>query len=426
MIIKFNKCLHNCAVFQVVSIFVVALSLGCGEGGNAGEATGGTSGTDGTGATGGAGNADPLFVVCGFILDPSGTNETLVYLTDTIGPDANLDPSTGFPLGGSCVVRGEELFIASADSPTLTRYAISDAGIPEETGRFSFQPAGLGTISTRSARFQFISETKAYLLDPANQQVVVWNPRDMELTGSFDIPGLDPPEGFVLSGIGGIARTDNQIIVPFWQGTADGATAARTAFAFIDGDTDSATVEVITTCGGPNWSRVTSSGDVYFAQGGATVAAHIAGIPQTSPQCMVRVNAGETAVDDSFEFSPNTYTGAPTAALLPGPGDGAYVIAYDETLGPAPGGLEPFPVVLAAAWRLYFVDEVGVSTTATLVDDIEPAAGRPTAFLVDGRPFISLGAADFSSSTLVDLTDPTSPIPAASAPGVIVEVFRLR
>ena len=183
---------------------------------------------------------------------------------------------------------------------------------------------------------------------------------------------------------------------------------------------------MVTTCGGPNWSKLTASGDVYFAQGGATVAAHIAGIPETSPQCMLRVNAGQTEIDDSFVFSPNSYTGAPTAALLPGPGDSGYVMAYDASLGPAPGGLDPSAVVFAPAWRLHFVEEVGVSTTATLVDGVEPAAGRPTAFLVDDRTYLSLGAIDFSSSTLVDVTDPRAPVIGATAPGVIETVFRLR
>ena len=213
--------------------------------------------------------------------------------------------------------------------------------------------------------------------------------------------------------------------MPFWQVTDD-VTAPRTAFAFIDGDTDSVTVDVATTCGGPNWSKLTASGDVYFAQGGATVGAHIAGIPGTSPQCMLRVNSGEHEIDDSFVFSPNSYTGAPTAALLPGPGDSSYVIAYDASLGPAPGGLDASAVIFAPAWRLHFVEEVGVSTTAKLVDGVEPAAGRPTAFLVDDRTYLSLGAADLSSSTLVDVTDPLAPVTGATAPGVIETVFRLR
>ena len=393
-----------------LSILSTALALGCGNDGDRVVAP----------------PEEDLFVVCGFVFNPDGSLLNVVYVTDTIGPDASLDLETGSELNGRCVVQGEDLFIGSADSPVLTRYAISEAGVPEETGRFSFAPAGLGSISTRPARFQFFSDTKAYLIDPANQQVVIWNPRDMELVGTFEIPGLSPPEGFTVRGIGGIARVGNQVIVPFWQVTTDDVTAPRTAFAFIDGDTDSVTVDVVTTCGGPNWSKVTASGDVYFAQGGATVAAHIAGIPGTSPQCMLRVNSGQNEVDDSFVFSPNSYTGAPTAALLPGPGDSSYVIAYDESLGPAPGGLDPTAVLFAPAWRLHFVDEIGVSTTATLVNGVEPVAGRPTAFLIDDRTYLSLGAADFSSSTLVDVTDPQAPVTGATAPGVVESVFRLR
>lgn len=367
-----------------------------------------------------------LYALCGFTIDADANQIGVMFLSDTIGSDAELKLEDGFELRGSCVARGEDLFVAGRDSPVLTRFAISDSGVPEETGRLSFAPTGLSTISTRSSRFQFFSDTKAYLLDPTNREVIIWNPRDLELVGSFPIPGLDPPPGFVSAGIGGIARVDNRIIVPFWQGTADGVTAPRTAFAFIDGDTDSATVDVITNCGGINWSKVTSSGDIYFSTGGATVAAGIAGVPGTSPPCMVRVGAGESQVDDSFFFSPNDYTGAPTAALLPAPGDRSYVIAYDEALGPAPGGLSPIEVIFAPAWGLHSVAEVGVSTTATRVQDVEPAAGRPTAFLVDDRAYISLGAADFSSSTLVDVTNPESVTTAATAPMVIAEIFRLR
>src|SRR5690606_32431311 len=73
------------------------------------------------------------------------------------------------------------LFVPGGESPTLTRYTISQTGDLEEGPTLSF--AGVGHSGVIAAgRARVLSDEKAYVFDEAGGVIFLWNPNDMSLS----------------------------------------------------------------------------------------------------------------------------------------------------------------------------------------------------------------------------------------------------
>ncbi len=376
-------------------------------------------------------SALPVFAVCGFIAGPDGLTG-LVATLPSIDSDAVLDPNSAIEFAGRpiCASNGEALFLSDPEAPNITRYMLNDVGQLVRGETVSFANFGTGPLSgIQPDLMQFISAERAYFVDVALGQLIVWNPTEMTAIGSIDLT-VPTPEGLMPTGIGGISRRGGQLVLPFGYATSDDVNASTTSFVFVNTTTDDVTVDTVDSCGSVQTALTDESGDTYFASSAVGAVFHRLALPGAAPPCVVRVRAGSSAIDDGFAQDLRDFVGGSMAAsLLQGPRNSGFLTAYDETVAPIGSDPDLTQLIGTPAWRLHRVDEVGVSTTAAPVLDVPLGGGRILSIFVDGRTLIIVPEADFSGSTAYDVTNATDTISATeaiSAPVILYSAVRLR
>ncbi len=377
-----------------------------------------------------AGPPPPAFAVCGFTIGPDGLTG-LVDVLPSIDDDAVFDPSTAIEFGGRpiCATDGEALYLSDPEAPNITRFTLGDDGRLVEGDTVSFMRFGTGPLSgIQVDLMQFISPEKAYFVDVAQAQVIIWNPTAMTTIGSIALD-IETPEGLVPAGIGGITRRGDQLILPFSYGRESGVNSDTTSFAFVDLTTDAFTVETVTGCGALQTSMTDEAGDTYLASNAVSAIGFRVGLEDAFPPCVVRIRAGASSVDRTFDLELNSLVGGSmSASLLQGPGSSGFLTAYDETVVPIEG-IDPARLIATPAWRLHRVDGPGTATTATRVLGVPLGAGRIGSIVVDGRTLIWVPNAEFSETTAYDITNATdsvAAIEALTAPAVLYAAVRLR
>ena len=165
---------------------------GDGVGGNDG-----TGATNGMGATGGDGGLEPFrgAVLCTAVFAPDRTGFIRLVPQAELDPGDEIDAFEGaieVAGGVSCATWENAVFAASFESPTITRYDVVDGQLVRgET--VSFINFGVTSLAGLSEDVQVFSDTKAYFLDPATSQIVVWNPTAMETVEALPLTGFEPP-----------------------------------------------------------------------------------------------------------------------------------------------------------------------------------------------------------------------------------------
>ena len=373
----------------------------------------------------------PVFAVCAFITGPDGLTG-VVSTVPSIDSDGVFDPSTAIAFGGRpiCASDGRALFVSDPEAPNITRYTLNADNrlVPGETVSF----AGFGTGPLEGIQpelMQFITDDRAYFVDVALGQLIVWNPNEMTTIGVIDL-SIQTPEGLMPAGIGGIARRGNQLILPFAYRTPDGLNASTTSFAFIDTTTDEVTVDTVDSCGAVQTALTTESGDTYFASNAFAAGNHRLELAGSFPPCLVRARVGAGSIDRSFGLDLRSLVGGSMAAsLLQGPSSSGFLTAYDESVVPIGDDLTSAELIGIPAWRLHRVDGVGMSTTATPVLGVPLGGGRITGIVVDGRTLIVVPDADFSGATAYDITEASETVEATeaiSAPAFLYSAVQLR
>jgi hypothetical protein len=156
-------------------------------------------------------------------------------------------------IGGAAALFGRDgrsvFAIGSSDSASVTHYLLSDDGVLEPRGALSLQPYGIASAFKRPELVPFVSDTQAYWIDDTSQQVVVWNPVEMVVTGSFSLAAA-ARDGYVLEL--GEAIMQGDFVVASANYRAADETEAGQAVALVL-DTRSDTLSAVATddrCGG--------------------------------------------------------------------------------------------------------------------------------------------------------------------------------
>lgn len=351
---------------------------------------------------------DPLFGVGGFSFTQTGPLGLLSTVASLDEGTTDLTQALEVPGGGLFASDGNgNIFVARGDAPNMIKFTVDEEDNFVEGETVSFANAGLPGLFGFSDQIQFISDTKAYFIDAAvTQQVIIWNPSDMTFTSSFPITGLPSvSEGGSLR-FNTIIQSGNQVLIVVRYNDAEDLAENRLAVVFINTDSDGFTVDAVETCGGISGFTIAQNGDIYLASSNVAAVERAFGLDGSFDPCWVRISAGTNEIDDSFSFNPNSLTGsALTAGLVQGPNNSAYIQAYDETVSPLDLTGVPRDVQQTAAWRLWKIEDITNPTSATLVESLSPAAGGTFSLLVDGQTYLVSLSQDFSSSTLINITD---------------------
>ena len=398
-----------------LSIFSIALVFGCGNDGangvNGGGAANGGGATNGSGATGGNGAvAFSGAVLCSLGFTPTGTPGFIRLVPDEEleGADQgqqidSLEGAIEFAGGVACAVQGRSVFAFDFESPTITRFDEVDGALVEgET--VSFANFGLSSLATTRPPLVFVSNQKAYYLDGASEQLIVWNPEAMETIGSIPLTVSDPPEGLRQTGFR-VIRIDDQVVTYNNYQNEQQITAARTDFWWIDPETDEiVATDVTEQCGNLQTVSTATNGDTYIGMSGAIAMEHALGLPGSFPPCAIRIRAGTREVDPTYLADFNALTGGlPTSGPIPVENDRGLLLAYDTSNIPIDPTLTARELAEVPSWNFYEW-ELGTEQPATLVESIPTGPAGIATREFDGRAFLARVASDRSSTELLDLT----------------------
>jgi hypothetical protein len=378
---------------------------------------------------GSADAAKPLYAVYTQVRTPDGRTNYL-SLTDSLLAPAELDPQSALEVPGYSRFyapdTGGFFAIGNGEALTITRYDVLGGGSFNETGRVSFAGAGVTWLHYRAI---FFSETRAYYVDNTRPQIVVWNPREMTVTGTFELPPqvADGYEGYetILPFYRFPVANDRLLIPVSWIDRAGDRARDATGLVVVDTATDSVVSYSETErCAAATELAFDDNGDVYFGTDFYHPLYNAAVRGVSRPGCVLRVRAGEEEFDDAYllrlsELADGRATASLTDAARPGV---AYISVLDEERLPwASFADEP---LFDEAWEWWRLDLR--SGTAELDPNIPPSGPGVSSHRVGNDRYIVRSVGGQESSQLFRLADDSVHEPGFTAPGYITGIARIR
>lgn len=366
-------------------------------------------------------NQGPLYVVHSTI-DTDDVRVGYLVTTSSIEGDVEIDVTRGIEVAGGGYLYappgGEYVLLGGSEQPTFTRYDLNDDGSLREGDTVSFAGVGVGYTYRHVI---FVSDDQAYFLDESQRQIVRFNPTTMELVSTIPVENFMCPETETTFGTP-IQREDGYY---FPRGCWDlDITSSGTSLVHLDPLTDTVTVTHDERCMGMQIGFATDSGDAYWF---ADIDASVEWTYQRRDaphDCALRLRAGETTFDPSWELDLTTRTGGVSAVAGVPAGDSKIWVKVFEPEAFS-GNIPTLEIDWGLeAWRWGLLDVESEAPVALERDaDLVVYYGYP--IVVDGRSFSPTSNSDFTETTLTELTD-TGVVERAHVRGELRKIFRLR
>lgn len=272
------------------------------------------------------GQADPVSYLMGVEALASGA---------TVGFDDGVE-IPGVAIGVSF---GDDpyLYVGASDAPEIVRYALTEQGLVEDA-RVSLAGAGTTSVGGYQSNLLLVSKEKAYYIDQAKDQLVVWNPTTMEVTGSVEFDEPITGEG-LRTGISGFPLLhDGRFYIGLgWLDAQTLEVIGGAAVLVIDTETDETKV-VRDPDGECGYSfSVVQGGDVLWVGSEAYAAAYWAITGDEAARPCMKILDPET-----LEFGGNA-------------------VYFDLAIEAAAGTLVPGPTATKAYLRYLSEDDLGMT-----------------------------------------------------------------
>lgn len=313
--------------------------------------------------------------------------------------------------------------VGSGESPTIARYTLDAAGSLVQGASISLLDYGVtGLWDT----LYFVSPTKAYYPDRDGGQLIVWNPAEMRVLGSIALPETRREGYLSLYGYAPIWRGGELLISVGWfDWDVNDSVLPETGLVVLDTATDRVLrVDVDTRCGGVTWPVAGASGETYLVSSALAGAAHRLGRLSTAP-CALRIPADESEIDPNYfmplgGITPSDLVGEP----MPANGGGVLLRAFDDALAGAEAPAATWELTGQAAWRWWRWDPA--ANTAAAITELPPSTADVLWFQADGRVWGTETTADYSETTLIDLSAEGGPRRGLTVPGFLHGITRVR
>lgn len=375
-------------------------------------------------------SAGPLYGITTQILGEVFTSYLVPAASLEAGAEASLDTAIEFAgrAVGVGANRGGAVFVATDQSPVLTRYEARGNGftLGQEV---SFAGYGVTGLLAFSEQFVFVDDEKAYFIHDDSDQIIIWNPAEMTVRRSIDLTAL-AREGWGMT---------TGLTPKLWQGylvfalsffqEEDERYSNETTIVFVDTQSDEIVASVTDArCSYLAASMESTEGDLYFGSSAYTAAVRaVLGDQYGGPSCVLRVTSGSRVTDPDFTLDLLELAGGPAGDLVPGAGNRAFTRVLDPALVPAAAPETPSELSSPAYWRwAELADITDRSTELTLLSALEPGPSSSLSYAVDGRTLASQSAADYSSTTLIDLAAEAGPALGVEVRGIPFSVVRVR
>lgn len=407
---------------------LVLLAAALGAGGCSGESQAGKPG--GASSSGGVSSdgmsRGPAFLAATRIWDNSSTT-SYFHVLPSIEQGTAVDLTQALEVPGSAkLYASEELgwfAIGDGESPTISSYTLDDHNALVKGVSISLQPYGVQDLWPT---LYFISPTKAYYPDRAGKQLIILNPKTMEVQGSIKLPQTARDGYLSLYGYTAIQRGKTLLFSVGWFDWEKNDTVlGETGLVLLDTETDTVKrFDVDKRCGGITQANVTASGDTYFVSSALAGAAHRLSRLLTEP-CALRVQKDADAFDQGYiQHLGELTAGAIAGEPVPGVGDSLFLRTFDESLATIKPDNKTWDLTGQKAWRWWRWDTA--KNQAVQVSEMTPSPADVLWFQVDNRVFGAETKEDNSETTLLELTANGGPKTALKAPGFLYGLAKVR
>jgi hypothetical protein len=380
----------------------------------------------GAAADGGEPAAAALFLVNTTVFGADGMSNTYFAPLESLAAGTKLDTKRALEAPGMAKLYAREglgwFALGGGEEPTVTRYDVDSQGtFTKSDSTISFQPRGTDFLGDTMV---FVSDRKAYYFDAPNTQLIRWNPETMEIEGEIDLSMTFKDNLTTIYDVKPLLRGDGTLLFPVaWRNFETDATFPGTGLVVIDTAIDEVASYVEDErCQGITWSAVTPDGDLYA--GTSPYYSVLQRVTGDGPEpCVLRVRAASKAFDPEYKVELATLVDGRIAGGLAPAGEGAlFFRAIDPEVkvdaSSIVGDVWADDVWTWQRWDLA-TDEV------TAVAGLAPSAAGGLTYEVDGRVYAVDAEADWSSSTLIDLTAEGGPRAALTATGYIYGAARI-
>lgn len=350
-------------------------------------------------------------------------------LTPTLTGAVELDPARALEVTGYSRFFAPEtggfFAIGDGESFELTRYDVGVDGALLPGRTLSLAALGVTWLHYRAV---FFSETRAYYVDNTSGQIIIWNPLEMTVIGTFELPDelVDGYEGYetILPFYKFPVVQDRLFIPVSWIDRTSGQARDVTGLVVVDTTTDTVISYTETDrCPAATELAFGANGDVYYGTDYYYPLYNVAIRGATRPGCVLRVRAGETAFDPTYRLQLSEHTGGRATLSLTDsaePGIG-YISVLDEAALP----WEDFAAEprFDEVWEWWKID---LETGAAVRDESIPVSGPGvSSHAIGSERYIVRATDDHARSELVLLSPTGQHVSGFSAPGFITGVAKV-
>lgn len=368
----------------------------------------------------------PLYLIQSRVFPPEGT---IGLLTPTSSLDAELDYRRSLEQPGGGVLYAQPgigtFMIGSGEEPAITRYELGPDGALVPGEKMSFAAYGVVYMYAGDS-LVFVDARTAYYLDLDQLQAIRFDPTEMVIVGATSLAGA-AREGFFTS-FGQVIRREDGIYFPAqWYTEPDlDRVPGGSMLVRVDPATDEVTITSDARCTGMYIAMTTDAGDTYWFSDSYNTFARVGYGPERGvPDCALRLRAGETTFDPGWQLAiASRVGGAPSVAVARAGGSKMWLRVLDTAAAALPTPADFDTVNTVPAWQWHLLD-VESDAPAIRNDERPLSAVGGFGLFVDGRTFVSTENADYSASTLIELT-PEGFAERTTVRGVVDNVVRVR
>lgn len=388
----------------------------------------GAGGTDSSSKTDSQGvnstDTEPVYVIYTTVDDPDSRTSYFIT-TSSLADNVFVDATQGLELSGgrsfSAPREGGFFVVSGDDAPTLTRYALDDDGKLAEGGTVSFANYGASPDVV-----MWVSPSRAYVYDGNNFQILGFNPTTMALLDmdpvSLDGFRCDDEDAFTSRSV--FVERDDGFYFSQSCYAPDGLFVAGTALVHFDPETEEATVTKDSRCTAMEFGFLADNGDAYWYSVSDASVRHSFQELDISHDCALRVRAGEATFDPDWELDLTTRAGgASVIGAAPAGGSKIWVKVFEKESMTDSIPVEEIDWGLLV-WRWGLLD-METNEDVVLDTQAELAVYYGTALSIDERTYIPSSNADYTETTLLDLSS-TSIRRGLLVPGELRNAVRLR
>lgn len=368
---------------------------------------------------------EPAYLIHSLVTTDAGRTNYF-SLVDSVTEATHIDYAQSLELPGSPRLYTASdygfVLIGNAEDLTLTKYQVEDGALVAGDS-LSLQAYGINALDAQAVLF--LSETKAYYKDRNQMQIIVLNPQAMEVEKTIKLPEEFIKEEFLNRMSEWATRDGEAYITVSWYAKNYERVEPGAVLISIDPETDTLTHTYDARCRGLV-KTARHDGDLYFFSDvfnalGYTVSGDTDGGQKS---CIVRIKAGSKTFDADYLGSTDGAFGANhvgTVVTVSKDGE-AWAAVADTTITPSEPGTT-YSQWYSKGWSWWHLP-LATLDTAVRVEG-EPGGFSTKAFGLGSNFFVTRAEADFSKSTLVNLTSGT-PTDGLSFTGSLLDVAEIQ